>query len=89
VLKAKAKEMGAEPGKWIFLTGDKDSIHKLMRDGMHMPTPKPEDDPLMHTTMFYLFDSSGSCRGRYLSRDDDEMARLARDAQLLAEGKPL
>src|SRR5690349_3700451 len=33
VLKAKAKEMGAEPGKWIFLTGDKDSIHTLMHDG--------------------------------------------------------
>jgi protein SCO1 len=89
VLKKKATDLGAEPGRWVFLTGDKDAIHKLLREGMHMATPKPEDDPLMHTTAFYLFDANGSCRARYFSGRDDEMERLAKDADALAEGKPL
>ena len=52
-----------------------------------MPTPGPEDDPLMHTTQFYLFDASGKCRGRYFSTDADEMKKLAADAERLAGKK--
>ena len=83
VLKKKAAELGAEEGRWYFLTGDKDSVHKLLKD-MLMPTPGPDDDPLMHTTQFYLFDASGKCRGRYTSTVADEMKQLAADAERLA-----
>jgi protein SCO1 len=85
VLKKKAADMGAQEGKWFFLTGTKESIHKLLRD-MLMPTPSPQQDPLMHTEQFYLFDAKGTCRGRYSTREGkDELAQLAKDAQLLAE----
>ena len=87
VLKDKAKQLGAEPGRWFFLTGDKDSVHKLLKD-MLMPTPGPEDDPLMHTTAFYLFDAAGTCRGRYISTVTEQMDQLTRDAEALAARKP-
>lgn len=87
VLKAKAKELGADEGRWVFLTGDKDSVHQLLKD-MLMPTPSPEDDPLMHATQFYLFDAEGKCRGRYTSKDDEEMKRLAKDAEIFAGQLP-
>src|SRR3954453_16069079 len=32
VLKEKAKQLGADEGRWTFLTGDKDSVHKLLKD---------------------------------------------------------
>jgi protein SCO1 len=83
VLKKKAKELGAEEGRWYFLTGDKDSVHKVLKD-MYMPTPGPDDDPLMHTTQFYLFDASGKCRGRYTSTIVDDMKKLTADAEMLA-----
>ncbi len=86
VLKKKAKELGADEGRWSFLTGDKDSVHKLLK-GMLMPTPGPDDDALMHTTQFYLFDAAGQCRGRYISTVDDQMQQLTKDAEKLAAGK--
>lgn len=87
VLKEKAKQLGANEDRWIFLTGDKDAVHKLLKD-MLMPTPGPDDDPLMHTTQFYLFDAAGECRGRYYSTVDDDMAQLKKDAEMLAARKP-
>jgi len=86
VLKKKAQDLGADPGRWTFLTGDKDSVHLLLKE-MLMPTPGPSDDPLMHTESFYLFDASGKCRGRYFSKDDEDMKKLATDAEKLAESK--
>ena len=84
VLKEKAKELGAEDGRWFFLTGDKDSVQKVLRD-MLQPKPQEGDDPLMHDTHFYLFDKNGSCVARYSINDADEMAKLAKDADALAK----
>ncbi len=87
VLKQKAKELEADETRWSFLTGDKDSVNKLMRD-MLQPIPEFKDSPLMHDEHFYLFDADGKCRGRYYSKDDAEMTKLTKDAQMLAERKP-
>src|SRR3954447_1714696 len=87
VMKEKAKQLGAQEGRWTFVTGDADSIHKLLKD-MLMPTPGPEDDALMHTTEFYLFDASGKCRGKYMSNVPELMDQLAKDAEMLAQQAP-
>jgi cytochrome oxidase Cu insertion factor (SCO1/SenC/PrrC family) len=86
VLKKKAKDLGADESRWYFLTGDKDSVHALFK-GMLMPTPGPDDDALMHTTQFYLFDAAGQCRGRYFSTVDEQMEALTKDAETLAARK--
>jgi len=90
VLKAKAKDLDADESRWIFLTGTRDSVEKLLR-GMLQAKPNVEagDDPLMHDTKFYLFDADGHCRGTYFSKDDEQLAKLAKDAEALAEGKSL
>jgi cytochrome oxidase Cu insertion factor (SCO1/SenC/PrrC family) len=84
VLKEKAKELKAEDGRWFFLTGDKDSVQKVLRD-MLQPKPQEGDSPLLHDTHFYLFDKNGTCVARYSINDDAEMARLAKDADALAK----
>ena len=88
VLKKKARELGADETRWTFVTGGKIAVHKLLTD-MKMPTPAPEDDALMHTTSFYLFDAQGRCRGTYFSSEDDQMKRLGEDAEKLARRKAL
>ena len=83
VLKVKARQLGADEDRWHFLTGDKDAVHNVLK-GMKMPTPGPDDDPLMHTTRFFLFDAAGKCRGTYISTLDQDMEKLTADANALA-----
>src|SRR3954470_19428203 len=87
VMKQKAQQLGAQEGRWTFVTGDADSIHQLLKD-MYMATPGPEDDPLMHTTDFYLFDASGNCRGKFMSNVPEQMDELTRSARTLAQTAP-
>jgi cytochrome oxidase Cu insertion factor (SCO1/SenC/PrrC family) len=83
VLKEKLKDLGALESNWTFLTGDRASIDKLMRD-MFQPRPQDGDSPLMHDSKFYLFDADGKCRRRYSSSSDDDLAALKQDAAALA-----
>jgi protein SCO1/2 len=82
VLKAKAKDLKADDASWSFITGEKLKVDKLLRE-MLQPRPGPGDNPLMHDTKFYLFDSQGRCRGRYSSIDNDALTALKRDAATL------
>ena len=84
VLKEKAKQLDAQPGRWVFLTGDEKSIDSVAR-GMLQARPGPGDAPLMHSTKFLLFDATNHCRGRYDSGDDAEMTKLTKDAAELAK----
>jgi cytochrome oxidase Cu insertion factor (SCO1/SenC/PrrC family) len=83
VLKAKAGELGADNFRWHFLTGEAKSVDAVAR-GMLQPRPGPQDSPLLHSTRFLLFDGQGRCRGIYDSTLDEEMSKLAEDAQKLA-----
>ena len=83
VLKDQAKGLNADEAHWIFITGDKAKVDKLLGD-MLQPRPGPNDNPLMHDTKFYLFDWQGRCRGRYSSADDQALNALKRDAATLA-----
>src|SRR2546421_119273 len=89
-----AKKKEADPVVALAASEDKDlpvlfdlPKFKLLKD-MLMPTPGPDDDPLMHTTEFYLFDAAGKCRGRYISTVAEQMDKLTSDAQSLAARKP-
>ena len=50
--------------------------------GMLQPRPQDGDNPLLHSTSLLLFDDQGRCRGRYLSTEDSEMAKLKTDNKL-------
>ncbi len=84
VLKQYAAVHGAEPG-WWFLTGDRDAIAGLLRDGFHVAFADdgPATAPITHSDRFVLVDRDLHVRGYYHGNDPDDVRRLAADARRL------
>jgi protein SCO1/2 len=61
-----AKRYSAAPGRWYFLTGGKDTLHKLKREAFMLGSV---DGSLEHSTRFILIDKLGRVRKYY---DTDE-----------------
>jgi cytochrome oxidase Cu insertion factor (SCO1/SenC/PrrC family) len=86
ILKQRADEMHAEPGKWTFVTGEKSAVEETLHE-MLQPNPEQgKDEPLMHDTHLFLFDAQGKCHKRYSIDDADEMNQLVTDAKAMAGG---
>jgi protein SCO1/2 len=76
---------------WLFLTGPAPQLHRLMVEGFKLaldPAPPPgtatPEEPILHSTRIVLVDGQGRIRGYYDAFDEESMARLRRDAALLA-----
>jgi len=70
VLKAHAQKIGADLGRWTFLTGDYEAIQKLVVTGFksHMGQAEVSDAGVMdigHGARFVLVDNKGGIRGNY------------------------
>ena len=70
VLKAYAQRFGAEPQRWMFLTGTKTQIAKLAIDSLKLTAiaKQPEErtspqDLFVHSTIFVIADRRGQLRG--------------------------
>ena len=70
VLKAYAERFGADPRRWMFLTGTKKDIAKLAIDSLKLTAieKKPEErespqDLFVHSTIFVIADKRGQLRG--------------------------
>jgi protein SCO1 len=70
VLKAYAERFGADPQRWMFLTGTKQEIAKLAIDSLKLSAieKKPEErespqDLFVHSTIFVIADKRGQLRG--------------------------
>lgn len=67
VLQAYAEDVGAKPG-WHFLTGPRETIWSMSKDGFHLPVNADAENakmPIMHDSKFVLVDRSGMIRGYY------------------------
>jgi protein SCO1/2 len=85
VLKQYAKNYDADPGRWHFLTGDKDAMFQAAWDMKLTAEPAGKLGPeIAHAEKFLLVDGQGRVRGAYDSKDDDDMKRLAADAVAVA-----
>lgn len=94
VLQAYAAKYQA-PARWLFLTGEREAIYRLSRDGFRLaidpsppPPPQPTDtpgEPILHSTRFVLVDGAGHIRGYYGALQPDELERLRRDLRSLSE----
>jgi protein SCO1/2 len=73
----------ASRDRWIFLTGQKDSIYQLMRVGFHLGVDRDTNNAIMHSQKFVLLDSEGEIRGYYDSDDDQAMQTLINDSRIL------
>ena len=88
VLTDYARQAGAGDN-WLFLTGQREALAALMRDGFKVAWADdgPPSSPITHSDRFVLVDRTLRIRGYYHGTEPDDVARLARDAITLSDGK--
>lgn len=91
VLSAYADKHDADRRRWYFLTGQRDEVIKLMRDGFHLSVAALPDSGqgngiIPHSSRFVLVDGQAQIRGYYDSRAMDGVARLRNDIETLLKG---
>ncbi len=84
-----AKDFEADPKRWLFLTGPKDGLDQLTRNGFKVASnsPVPVDtspDAILHSVSLVLVDGRARVRGYYESTDPEEMKKLRGDLAALA-----
>ncbi len=86
VLSRYADRHGAEGDRWIFLTGERDQIYRLSKEGFHLAvddTVGTEIEPITHSTRFVLVDQTGTIRNYYDGTSRDSVALLVQDVRNL------
>jgi len=81
-----AAEHGATRERWLFLTGDKQSLYDLCVKGFKLPideTGGTPAEPIAHSTRFVLVDQQGEIRGYYGGTEEEDLKRLSEDAKSL------
>jgi len=82
-IKRYADSVGADPNKWIFLTGRKDSLYNMARFAYAIDDPannlKSIDDDFLHTQFWALVNKRGEVRKIYDGLKLDEVNALIRD----------
>jgi protein SCO1/2 len=76
---------------WLFLTGSREVLAALLRDGFHVAYADggPPSTPITHSDRFVLVDRALRIRGYYHGTDEADLRRLTRDARALrAEPTP-
>lgn len=94
VLSEYAKRYGADPHRWLFLTGEKEAVLVLAQQGfllsavhLHEEKPRPGEAPrIVHSSRFALVDRQFRIRGYYSGIDPDALQRLRRDLEILLQG---
>ena len=90
VLRKYAARFGADPARWLFLTGDERAIYRLAQEGFHLAAaeiPKAERDGSgathLHSPRFVLVDRAAEIRGYYAGTEKAALARLGGDVEIL------
>jgi len=87
VLRDYATKLEANLQRWNFLTGDKESIFRLIRDGFKLATVDNPQGPI-HSTRMVLVDRRGMIRGYYDALEADAVTRLLADTHHLLQDQP-
>jgi protein SCO1 len=86
-MKRYADSLGADPAKWWFLTGRKDSLYNLARESYLLDDPKNNtiniNEQFIHTQFVALVDKSGRVRKIYDSLKKEELDELDKDIRTL------
>jgi protein SCO1 len=77
-LDAYARQFGADPERWRFLTGSEADLRKLSHDTFHVSGGGPGPE---HSTHFILVDRKARIRGYYDSSDADALKQLSADVE--------
>lgn len=91
-MKHYADSLGADPQRWWFLTGRKDSLYHLARSGYLLDDPKNNalniNEQFLHTQFFALVDKSGRVRKIYDGLKKEELTELESDVSVLLKENP-
>jgi protein SCO1 len=88
-----AEAYKADSSRWLFLTGAKEQLARLVQEGFRLsaavaPSDGNADGVILHSPRFVLVDKEGQIRGYYDSRDGEALQRLQKDvARLLDEDR--
>jgi protein SCO1/2 len=90
VLAAYAEERGADPDRWIFLTGGTETVHSLIREGFLLPVQRQDDavEPVLHSSRILVIDAAGRIAGAYDALDEEAVVRLHRHVDALVPPAP-
>ena len=89
VLRDYAERLHARPGRWDFLTGDKDTIFKLTQQGFKLAVADGEEEGNpVHATRAVLVDRRGEIRGYYDMTAPDGVTKLLADTSHLLREQP-
>lgn len=82
VLAEYTRRYGAQPGRWIFLTGAEEEVRRMVEQGFRLSAAEggSPEEPVIHSMRFVLVDRGGSIRGYYDSNDPAQVERLIQDA---------
>ncbi|MGE5304236.1 MAG: SCO family protein [Alphaproteobacteria bacterium] len=92
VLARYAEHFKADASRWLFLTGDKGQITRLIQEGFHLsaaPALKSAagEDVILHSPRFVLVDKAAQIRAYYDSRDAEALQRLNKDLMSLLSNR--
>jgi protein SCO1/2 len=96
VLSRYAKRFGADPKRWLFLTGEKEAIYRFVQEGLRLPVMDPrsrargaggEGVTFLHSSRFVLVDREARIRGYYESSDMESLRQLREDVKTLLRKK--
>jgi len=81
VLRGYAEKLGAEPGRWDFLTGPQSTIYNLSRNGFKLAVSDGSEEKGLpvHSTRMILVDRRGTIRGYYDAIEADAVTKLVAD----------
>ena len=86
VLAKYSQRFGADPKRWTFVTGPKDDVFRISRQGFKLGVDEnPPDapniavEPIMHSSSLVLVDAKGKIRGYYDGTDPEALTRLRTD----------
>jgi protein SCO1/2/putative membrane protein len=91
VLREYAQRFGADPDRWLFLTGKKDDIRRVVQSSFKLPSNDPQGNPehaILHSLRFVLVDAEGTIRGVYQAPDEHDREHLRGDALALVGKDP-
>lgn len=91
VLKRYADSLGADPAKWIFLTGSKDSLYKQARYSYKIDDPNNNltdiKQDFIHSQFFSLVDKNGIVRNIYDGLKPSEVEKMMIEIEALLKEK--
>ncbi len=86
VLKEYAEINGVNDNKWNLVTGDKEALYNIARNGYFADedfTKTQDPEKFIHTENFILVDENGHIRGVYNGTLDIDIKRLIRHIEIL------